>query len=523
MLNESEQSDKPSPRIWPGGHVLRLDLRSLAVVRVVYGTILFLDTLNRWPDLIPFYSDYGVLPRQALLELSWNEHYFSLHMASGSLQWTNFLFLVQALAALALLLGWHTRIATLVSWILMISLHARNPMVLNGGDVYLRVFMFWMLFLPTGHRWSLDARQGRGDHYRWMPDLSTTSIFGMSALAVLTQIAMVYWFASMPKSDPSWTVTYTATELALHLDQFLTPVGLLFRDTFTEHLPLLTALVIRWEFWGPFFLFFPFDRGQVRVLAIFGFTALHAGFGTMMELGFFAWTGALTPLVLLPAWFWERPMRFFSDWADARFGVSPPVKGDPRFKWPREVLLLFLVAYCFSWNLGNENLTPSQFRIPERLKSIALTLRLDQRWNMFSPGPLTEDGWYVIEGKFRDGKVRDIYSDKEVTWEKPEDVVGMYKNQRWRKYMMNLWLAENSKYRLPYGQYLCRHWNRRGRATDELVSFEIIYMLEVTNPDGTENVPEKKVIWTHWCFDQPGAEAGSANFNNPPPEANPRR
>ena len=141
--------------------------------------------------------------------------------------------------------------------------------------------------------------------------------------------------------------------------------------------------------------------------------------------------------------------------------------------------------------------------MPSRLTWIGHTLRLDQRWNMFSPGPLTEDGWYVIEGRFADGRVLDLFSGKELTWDKPKDVANTYPNQRWRKYMMNLWLAENSKYRLPYGQYLCRKWNPKGRGPEELTGFDMIYMLEVTNPDGTEQVPEKKVVWNHWCFENP--------------------
>src|SRR5690606_1189677 len=115
----------------------------------------------------------------------------------------------------------------------------------------------------------------------------------------------------------------------------------------------------------------------------------------------------------------------------------------------------------------------------------------DQRWNMFSPGPLTEDGWYVIEGRFKHGLVLDLLTGKPVTWDKPADVAHTYKNQRWRKYLMNLWLADSAKYRLPYGQYLCRKWNARGRRPDELSGFELVYMLEITKPDGSEAIPEK--------------------------------
>jgi hypothetical protein len=500
----SEEQETPAGRDWPGAHVLSLDLRSLALLRIIYGALLFLDTLVRWSDVVPFYSEYGALPRRYLLEYGANEHWFSLHMMSGSLAWTNFLFLVQALATLALMVGWHTRWATLITWLLLISLHGRNPMVLNGGDIYLRCIMFWMLFLPTGHRWSLDVKQGRGDHYSWMASIKDNCVFGMSALVVLLQIGFVYWFAALPKTDPAWTSTYTASQIALTLDQFITPVGLFFRDALTaEQLAWMTFLVIFWEFWGPFFLFFPFDRGQVRIIGILGFTALHAGFGSMMELGFFAWTGALTVFVLLPSWFWDSPLKRVSSWVDNKFGVGEPLQGDSRYRLYRETLLGFLIVYCFVWNATNEEIRPNWIRTPSRLAWIGHTLRLDQRWNMFSPGPLTEDGWYVIEGRFADGRVLDLFSGKELTWDKPKDVANTYPNQRWRKYMMNLWLAENSKYRLPYGQYLCRKWNPKGRGPEELTGFDLIYMLEVTNPDGTEQVPEKKVVWNHWCFENP--------------------
>ena len=123
---------------------------------------------------------------------------------------------------------------------------------------------------------------------------------------------------------------------------------------------------------------------------------------------------------------------------------------------------------------------------------------------MFSPGPFTEDGWYIIEGHFKDGRVLDLFKDGvELSWDKPEDVANTYKNQRWRKYMMNLWLSENERYRLPFGQYICRLWNKNGRSPRELSTFDLIYMLETTNLDGSETQPEKKVVWQHWCYEKP--------------------
>jgi hypothetical protein len=502
--SESEKSAK-TKRDWPGIQVLSLDLRSLAALRIAYGFILFCDTVVRWTDLRAHYSDFGVLPRQKLLETAWNEHWFSLHMATGSLGWLHLLFFLQALFALALLVGWQTRLMTFLSWLFLISVQARNPLVLNGGDIYLRCIIFWMFFLPWGHRWSFDAAKGEGDFRPWMPAAKGNFLEGIAPVGVALQIASVYWFAALPKHDPSWTVNYSATSLALRLDQFVTPIGYFLRDHLSGQLAILTFLVIMWEAFGPFLLFFPFDRGQTRTAAVFGFMVMHIGFGTMMELGFFAWIGTLSIICLLPSWFWDVPARRIGSWLDGKFGVGQPVSGPPWAIYPRELFFLALIVYCFNWNLNNEKLTP-RLRMPQGINWIGHVTRLDQRWNMFSPGPLTEDGWYVIRGEFRDGKVLDIFpaGGQPLTWEKPEDVAHTYKNQRWRKYMMNLWLAENERFRLPFGQYLCRLWNRKGRRPDELTGFEIFYMLEVTNLDSTEAEPEKRSIWRHWCFEKPG-------------------
>lgn len=484
---------------------MSLDLRSLAVLRMAYGFILLCDTVVRWTDLEAHYSDFGVLPRSELLALAWNKYWFSVHMASGNLKWLALLFALQTACAVALMVGWRTRVVTFLSWLLLISVHSRNPIVLNGGDIYLRVILFWMLFLPWGQRWSMDARSGQGDHRWWMPRISGNILKGVAPMGLTLQVAFVYWFAVSPRTDPSWVVNYSATNLALHLDQFLTPAGYLFRDTFSAQLALLTWAVMVWEAYGPFLLFFPFDRGQVRTLAIAGFMAMHLGFGTMMELGFFAWIGVLSPLGLLPSWLWDSPLKRLSAWADSKLGKAEPVETNRWFGYLREYFFLLLILYCFIWNMGNENMTPKSLRLHPGLAWIGHALRIDQRWNMFSPGPLTEDGWYIIEGRFKHGVVRDLFKPGggEVSWEKPEDVAHTYKNQRWRKYMMNLWLAENEKFRLPFGRYICRKWNRKGRRPDELSSFELIYMLENTNLDGTESKPEKRVVWKHWCFDKP--------------------
>lgn len=148
----------PSPRFWTDslGRAFALDLRSLAALRFALGLLLLIDSCSRLTEVGAFYSDAGVLPR-ALHGAVVSDWRWSLHLANGQAWFQSLLLLVQAGAALLLALGWRTRAATLVAWLLTASLLNRNPLVIGAGDTLLCALLFWCLFLPTAARWSIDA------------------------------------------------------------------------------------------------------------------------------------------------------------------------------------------------------------------------------------------------------------------------------------------------------------------------------------------------------------------------------
>ena len=52
--------------------MLSLDLRALALLRIAYGLVLLQDLVVRATDLQAHYTDYGLAPRSAVLELNTN-------------------------------------------------------------------------------------------------------------------------------------------------------------------------------------------------------------------------------------------------------------------------------------------------------------------------------------------------------------------------------------------------------------------------------------------------------------------
>src|SRR5688572_17145385 len=189
-----------------------IDVRSLAALRIGLALLLFVDLVQRSGDLVAHYTDFGLLPRADLLQLSPSRWLVSLHLISGVWQVQALLFVVAGVCALALLVGYRTRTATALSWLLFTSINTRNPLLVLGADVLIRVVLFWAMFLPLGARYSVDSA------WRRAPTLQSPRRLSAATVAYLGQLVLVYWFTALRNSDPEWRTEGTALYYALSLD-----------------------------------------------------------------------------------------------------------------------------------------------------------------------------------------------------------------------------------------------------------------------------------------------------------------
>jgi hypothetical protein len=432
------------------------------------------------------------------------------------------LFLVAGFFALIMAVGYRTRLATFLSWFLLVSLHARNPMILQGGDDLLRNLLFWSNFLPLGAYYSIDSCRRSSD-----PKLPLR-VVSMGTAAYMLQVCFVYWFTSIhklsPNSFPVWWEKGLAVYHALSIDQFTKPLGYFLLSFPMFLLRCLDYAVILFEIFGPFLLLMPVFNDTFRMLGILGFVSLHLGFGLSLALGPFPWVSSFAMLPFLPTSFWEwllPRLRRFSPWvrrlsfipdlkpfrgvvdriANLRTSIlSPERSGFFRLSLPGNLLAGVFLIYILSWNLSNVGF---KHKLLPKMEWLGRLTGAEQYWPMFSP-PLIEDGWYVIPGTLKNGKEVDLFKGGgSVRWEKPANVRTTYKNERWRKYMNNLLIKKHADYRLYYAKYLCRDWNSRRQGDEQLDRFEIIYMREDTLPNKRTAPPVKLTLWKHWCFKMP--------------------
>ena len=194
--------------------VFGIDLRSLALFRVCLGTLIISDLANRATNLTAHYTDAGVLRgADAITFLSdWR---LSVHLWNGTATFQALLFILAGLFAAAMLIGYRTKITTIVSWFLLMSLQNRNPIILQGGDNLLLMLLFWSMFLPLGARFSVDSALNRRDSQ------ISDRYFSIATMALLIQCMSVYLFNAILKSGDDWLPDATAIYYIIHLDSLL--------------------------------------------------------------------------------------------------------------------------------------------------------------------------------------------------------------------------------------------------------------------------------------------------------------
>lgn len=426
-----------------------VDTRALAAVRISFGLILLADLFLRWGNIERFYTNDGAYPIEAY-ETTYSQFTgLSIHALSGDLWFQQLLFVIAGLFALAFVLGYRTRLVGFVSLALLISLQARNPALLNGGDKLLRVLLFLALLTPLGERWSIDALR-RGS--------ARASVVSFATAALLIQPLMVFSQNAVLKHQGNTWYEGEALQIALSNDVMTVFLG--------NHLASYPTLleVLNWAWVGLLagsVLFLLVTNGRLRVAFALVYMGAFAGMFLTMSVGLFPFVLTTALLPFLTPSFWNALRRLVPAGLLDRLPSASrlqPLVGQPIEQRAFDALdrrgyeskTSFVRAYCGSLLTvisvlallsilvyGTTYVT--DYDLPDELES-----SVDQQsWGLYAPNPTEGYSWYAVEAELESGAEIDAFGDGNVTADRPPDASKKYDTFRDRKFMQTVWSSGN--------------------------------------------------------------------------------
>ncbi|MWV41840.1 HTTM domain-containing protein [Natrialba sp. INN-245] len=425
---------------------VRIDTRTLAVFRVFAGILVLADLVARSRNFSYFYTNDGVVPQSLAHDLSSSGAFSVFHYTTDPTVIAA-LFVVQALIAVQLIVGYKTRIATVLTFLFVVSLDHHNPLVTSYADILFRLLLFWAIFLPLGERWSVDAVQADRE--------PQASVAGLASALILFQMIYMYVHNGVHKMESDLWTSGEATPLIMGLDD----MTFLLAEPMRQFPTLLQLGGLKWYYMLLFSWVLLLVVGRKRMVLVLPFVIAHASFAVTVRIGAFAYVAIAGLLLFVQGQVWEdgksllryanvdpsriadrlsrleRVADYFPTvgFDDERLSQARAAVYDVSLTVVAASLIVFLLfAHAPMGAVVSDDVNPD-----DEIDSIASIVAADQpNWTVFAPHPRTSDRYHVFPAKTADGDLIDVYNDRPLTYDRPYDQLQQqYGTYRERFYM----------------------------------------------------------------------------------------
>jgi len=479
---------------------LGIDRRALTVFRVSLGLLVICDLILRSRELTTFYTDDGVFPRSVLSEV-FPPLSVSVHALSGELWFQVLLFVITGVFGLALSVGWKPTTSCFVCFVLVASMYARNPYVLNGGNTMFLVFLLVGIVLPLEKRWSYQKTKDDGTSNR---------VFSLSTVTALVFLVTIYVTNSVLRYRSDEWMSGDAVQYVFGLESQTVALG----EYLVEVPVLLVAINWVWAAMLTLSVGLLFLTGWKRAVFASLFVASHIGMALTLWLGLFPFVVIAGLVLFFPPVFWdsfegvleskEGHIRRRFDRTGKKTGGTPKalevIRRTARVRLIPEAVrlsllrfsslfvVLLLVGFLF-WQgaalgyvgaPGDGNVHPEEYS-----------------WKMFAPNPPDSDGWFVLPVRVSDGRVVDGLG-RGFDTENPSDIGDTYPNMYWQRYLSEVRYSGDPE-RRALAEYLCV---RSSETHNDARSVSTVYVERDVVLDGVpepEGERRRYELYSHDC------------------------
>jgi hypothetical protein len=259
---------------------------TLGLVRIAFGALVLYWALEFGRDLYDLFGVNGMVPPSPSPPPLWSV--FDIYPGDGALLvgW-----IVLIVAAIALTVGWHSRIAAILVFILVLSFQRRDPWIFNSGESLMRIEALFLALAPCGGALSLDQSRRTGSFW----SAQEREIWPIRLMQI--QVSIIYLCTVVAKLRGDTWQNGTAVSYSLRIQdlQLLSPPSWL-----TDNVFIVNAMT-----WGTLLIevaigILVWNR-RCRLWVLLAGVALHLGIMLFIVIGPFSLAMFVLYLAFIPA------------------------------------------------------------------------------------------------------------------------------------------------------------------------------------------------------------------------------
>ncbi len=144
-------------KLWEKFWFSRFDPASVGMFRIFLGILILSMFICSYFNWYRFYGSDGIISlHESGLERQYQSVWSVFYWTEGKIN-IEVYWWIGLLSSVAFILGFKTRLATIILYILFSSMIHRNNYITNGDDLVVRMLLFYSCFSPLGYSLSLDS------------------------------------------------------------------------------------------------------------------------------------------------------------------------------------------------------------------------------------------------------------------------------------------------------------------------------------------------------------------------------
>ncbi|MFH9585404.1 HTTM domain-containing protein [Streptomyces luteogriseus] len=322
MRNETQRTMLADADRWLGDRITAawdlltgrpVSLYAASVLRIGYGLLYLVFLLREFPHRDEIWGPGSPWTLALARELFDQTGWVSVLALSDSRVYFETCYVLALVTSALFMLGWRTRLMSVLFAVVVTSFHARAIFMTDGGDNLVLLMALYLVLTASGRRWSLDARRNRlksapagsaprpqgnplARQLRDSRSTLVTAVHNCGMFLIAAQVCLLYGSAGLYKVQGSTWGGGTALHYALNLELFRPwPVLSNFVDEHTFVIAIAGYLTVLLQVAFPFVLF-----GRLKYPVLTMLLGMHIGIAVLMGLPLFSGAMIVADAVFLP-------------------------------------------------------------------------------------------------------------------------------------------------------------------------------------------------------------------------------